>query len=204
MSKRLLFYVTIFFLAFGILFSSIYQSASVNYAFSQAPLEVNMEIPEVEYQLPGPGVIAPDSPAWVLEVARDKIWLSTASSSSTKTELLLLFANKRIGYAEQLSYQGLHEEAIAVAQKAEMYLQEAGTSLREAYEDGQAGGEIITEMSIASLKHRQLIEGIYFRAPKDAHEIISRINAIPKSVYEQTTHMLNDMCLPSVSNPFTY
>src|SRR3990167_11357845 len=89
--------------AFLILSVSLIKSAQVNYAFSgevKKPYEtppvlgIETETP-IDYYLPYPGKILPDSSLWVFKAARDKLWLLLTTSDSRRAGLILLFADKR-------------------------------------------------------------------------------------------------------------
>lgn len=202
MGKRLLVPVTTFILAFGVLFASILQSSAVTEVFSQEPTEMDLSIPEVDYQLPGTGAIGPEDLLWMGEVLRDKVWLATTLDVTEKSELLLLLADKRIAYAQALAERGAFEEAIVVSRKAEMYLVDAVKTAKNIENHADMDHELCVTLANASLKHREILERIYSIAPDDARPVINEINDMAKWSYEHTSHMLHEFNLSSPTNPF--
>lgn len=202
MGKRLIVFAAVFIFAFGILFASIMQSSSVRYAFSQSPSDIPSSVPDIDYFLPGTGLIGPDDLLWELEVLRDKVWLTATQDSFNKSEILLLLADKRISYAQQLAARDNYSEAIEVAEKAEMYLDDAYKTLRSDNVTMDDCRDYCRELSLSALKHRELLEKMYSTAPDDARPWISEITNTSKNVYEHMTHLMNELGLSPVANPF--
>lgn len=202
MGKRIVFFTINFLVAFGVLFASIFRSTSVHYAFSQSPGSIDTNIPQVDYNLPGTGAVSPDDPLWIFEVLRDKAWLNTTLDNTHKAEILILLADKRIAYAEQMANRGQASEAVPVAKKAEIYLESAYNHVRLAKEAGDNPEEICRRLGLSSLKHRQIIEEIYFKAPVEEHTTIAHINDTPKLIYEYANQILTEVGASTVQSPF--
>jgi len=206
MLKRILIIASTLLLALGILFTSVFRTASVKYVFSQengkketSSEEENIEI---DYALPYPGRIGPDNPLWSIKALRDKVWLVLTTNPTRKAELNLLFADKRIVMSKTLFEKDKSEIAFSTLTKAEKYLEEACVIEQENRQNGMDTSEFLTILSKASLKHRQVIDGILTIAPEDARPGISRVQDYSKEAYNQTRNALQGKGLPIVENPF--
>ncbi len=206
MYRRILIVASILLFAFAILFTSVFRTASVKYVFSQETeiQEVGQENEsmEIDYVLPYPGRISPDSPFWPIKALRDKLWLMLTTNPSRKAELKLLFADKRIAMSKALFEREKSEIAFSTLTKAEKYLEEACVIEQENRQNGMDTSEFLTILSKASLKHRQVIDGILTIAPEDARPGISRVQDYSKEAYNQTRNALQGKGLPIVENPF--
>lgn len=196
--------------ALGILFTSVFRTASVRYVFSQASNQNSQETQgevlgeniEIDYYFRYPGRILPDHPLWFLKALRDKVWLLLTTSPSRKAELKLLFADKRVVSANILFERGKPELGVSTLTKAEKYLEEACNLEKENREKGLDTSEFLLTLAKASLKHRQTIDEILVLAPEDAKPIIIRTQDYPKEVYNQTRDALYEKGLPAPENPY--
>ncbi len=206
MYRRILIIASTLVFAFAILFTSVFRTASVKYVFSQ---EVEMheeqqdgDATEIDYALPYPGRISPDSPLWPLKAFRDKAWLLLTTNPSRKAELELLYADKRLVMSKALFEKDKSEIAFATLTKAEKYLEEACSIEEENRQTGIDTYEFLTALSKASLKHRQVIEEILLIAPEDARPGITRTQDYSKEIYGKTKNALQNKGMPTVENPF--
>lgn len=205
MVKRILSVLMFFGLGFGILVVSVLKSASVDYAFSKtttpspAPAEVRIEIP---YFVPYAGKIGPDSPLWSLKALRDKVWLLVTTNLTKKAEILLLLADKRIALAQELMGEKNSELAVSTLTKAEKYLEEAVAQEKVARAKGVDTVSLLTKLSLATLKHRQMLEEILAGAPEDAKPVIVTTMDLTKKLYEDTKASLTSLGRPVPENPF--
>lgn len=195
----------VFFLAFGILCISVLRSASPRYAFSTPspkPQENSEEKITIEYNMPYPGKILPDSPFWVFKAARDKIWYFLTPNPSKKAELALLYSDKRLSMSKSLFEKEKPDLAYSTLTKAEKYLEIVVAEEKIAREKGMDTGTLLTKISLASLKHRELIEDILKIAPEDARPGIIVIENYAKNVYKSTKEQLNSKGIPAPISPF--
>jgi hypothetical protein len=206
MYRRILIVASTLFFAFAILFTSIFRTASVKYVFSQETeiQEVGQESEsvEIDYVLPYPGRIAPDSPLWPIKAFRDRLWLMLTSNPERKAELKLLFADKRLAMSKALFERDKSEIAFSTLTKAEKYLEEACAIEEESRQKGVDTSEFLITLSKASLKHRQIINEILMIAPEDARPGIGRVQDYPKEAYNKTRNALQGKGLPIIENPF--
>ncbi len=188
-----------------ILLASIFRSASVKYSFHLPPSSetiITVNTPKIDYSLPSVGAVGPKHPLWPLEVGRDKIWLFINRDYLRKAEIALLLADKRLSYADHLMGEGNVEFSMSVARKSEMYLEESCKYLEKAEEHGANVLDFTEKLSLASLKHREVLETMLTHAPEDAKPILIQILNISKGVYEKTTHLLNKYQRSLYTNPF--
>lgn len=206
MYRRILIVASTLLFAFAILFTSVLRTASVKYVFSQGTeiQEVGQEngVTEIDYILPYPGRISPDSPLWPIKALRDRLWLLLTSNPGRKAELKLLFADKRLAMSKALFEKDKSEIAFSTLTKAEKYLEEACTLEQENRQRGTDTSEFLTILSKASLKHRQTIDEILMIAPEDARPGINRVQDYSKETYNRTRNALQGKGLPIVENPF--
>jgi hypothetical protein len=96
--------------AFGILTTSVLrasaQTSSQNYQIAPVEEQTTEEElidqqEEVDYFLPYPGIL-PDHFLYPLKMIRDRIWLWLTINPLKKADLLLLFADKRLGAGKAL------------------------------------------------------------------------------------------------------
>jgi hypothetical protein len=197
--------LTIFF-AFGILFISVLRTAKINYAFSSpspTPSQTNpQEEIKVDYQLPYPGRILPDSPLWYLKVARDKIWFLITTDPGRQGELKLLFADKRLVSSKVLFERGKPELGFSTLTKAEKYLEEAVNIEIRTREKGLETSEFLKNLAKASLKHREIIEMILQTAPEDAKPEIIKTEDYAINAYKTCRDALLSKGLPVPKSPF--
>jgi len=206
MLKRILIIASTLLLALGILFTSVFRTASVKYVFSQengkketSSEEENIEI---DYALPYPGKVGPDNPLWSIKALRDKVWLMLTTNPTRKAELNLLFADKRVVMSKALFEKDKSEIAFSTLTKAEKYLEEAYDLEEKNRKDGIDTSEFLTILSKAALKHRKVIDEILEIAPEDAKPEVIKTQDYSKSVYNKTRDALQEKGLPIVENPF--
>ena len=206
MYRRILIAASTLVFAFAILFTSVLRTASVRYVFSQETEALGEKqddgAMEIEYELPYPVRITPDSPLWPVKAFRDKLWLLLTTNPSRKAELKLLYADKRIAMSKVLFERDKSEIAFSTLTKAEKYLEEACAIEHENRQNGMDTTEFLTTLSKASLKHRQMINEILMIAPEDAKPGIGRIQDYSKETYNKTRNALQEKGMPVVENPF--
>lgn len=209
MLRRFALIVPTLLVAFVILFVSIFRTASVKYEFSgvvngSTDIQVLGERDtQINYHLAYPGNVQPDSPIWPVKAARDKVWLVSTTNPSRKSELLLLIADKRLGSSRIFFQDEKPEKGLHTLQKAEHYLRQAYEKERENNRNGINTSEFLSQIALASLKHRQVIEeDILPAAPDDARPGIVQTLETTKEIYERATQSLNEKGLSHPKNPF--
>src|SRR4249920_1231928 len=106
MLKKLLVAIPLILFASLILFISFLRVASVRYEYqgkmNKDKVFLSTTDSRVDYSLPFPGGVLPDSPFWFIKVSRDKLWLFVSTDPSRRADLQLLFADKRLGSSKIL------------------------------------------------------------------------------------------------------
>lgn len=207
MIKQYLLGLSVFVLAFAILTISFMRSASVSYNFvSSTPANVSVtdgEKEKVNYQLPFPGTVLPDSPFWSLKALRDRIWYLITPSPLKKAELALLFSDKRLTASLILFDSKNPSLALSTLSKGEKYLGTAVTEAQIAGNDGYDTSAFLTKLALSSLKHREVIEEqIIPVAPENAKPDIVKIEDYCKNSYKFARDGLNHIGIAVPKDPF--
>lgn len=196
----------VFVLAFLILSISVLRSASPRYAFSSpSPKPDQKEKPsqvDINYTLPYPGRILPDSPFWPAKALRDKLWYFFSINTSKRAELLLLYADKRLVMSQMLFERQKPELAFLTLTKGEKYLESAFEIEEKSRQKGENTTELLLKIANASLKHRQVIDEILTFSPEDAKPEIIKVQDYAKNIYQRASEILNAKGLSAPVNPF--
>jgi len=160
-----IFLVIIF--AFGILTTSVLrasaQTSSENYQIDSLTKEeateegeLTEEQEKVDYFLVYPGVL-PDHFLYPIKMVRDRIWLWLTMDPLKKAELLLLFADKRLGAGKVLIEGNKVDLGVTTFSKAEKYLQRAANQERVAAQKDKDTMDFVKKLYNASLKHEEVL-----------------------------------------------
>lgn len=195
--KKLLLGIATFALAFGILSVTYLRYSSVSYAsnFIGSKSAENEKEVNIEYTLPYAGKINPDNTLWTLKALRDRAWFISTLDKQKKSELNLLFADKRLSSAKYLFENKKPDVGLSTLTKAEKYLEMAGWNLNSV--------EFAKKLAIASLKHRQIIENdLLPNAPEDIKPQIIKTLDLTKNTYKTSRDYLNSQNVEPPLNPF--
>lgn len=141
-------------------------------------------IEKVDYFLAYPGIL-PDHFLYPIKMIRDRIWLWLTTDSLKKAELLLLFADKRLGAGRALIEGNKIELGISTLTKAEKYLKRAVSEERVAVRKGKDTRAFLERLSLASLKHEEVLLEISQKAPENIKPIIETTLEYARRGYEQ-------------------
>lgn len=209
MFKKVVISLAAFFFGLAILLISVFKSAAVRFEFSGAsrndnPVQVGEDYINIDYELAYPGNVLPGSALWNVKALRDKLWLFVTTSKVRKSELMLLFADKRVGAAKVLFENNNPDDGFTALTKAEKYLDAALIQEEQNRTRGVDTTEFLNRLSLASLKHYQIIEEILSIAPDDAKPLIIGVKFYPKKVYETSRNALLENGLKPPENPFNW
>jgi hypothetical protein len=210
MMRRIVFVLTTFFIAFGILVTSVIKSAQLDYAFTgsvsaqERPQDRSeIEDLEIDYVLRYQGSVLPDHPLWPVKALRDWLWLFITRGTSGKAELMLLFSDKRLASSKILFERDKPELAYSTLTKAEKYLEGASGLNTQNTQKGVDTVAFSTKLANASLKHREVIEKeILPIAPEDAKPGIVKTLDYPNKVFQDAQDTLNSKGVTPPENPF--
>ena len=187
-----------------ILVISIFSSSKVKYVFGQSttPAPILGQKAEVNYQLPFAGKIEPDSFLWPVKATRDKVWVIVSIDPVKKARVLILLANKRIVFAQNLMNRDKSELSVSTLTKAEKYLEEAVSLEKDARKKGSDTKALLPEIAMSILKHRQLLEEILLAAPENAKPVIVKTLDVNKRLFSDIKMSLNSQGLETPASPF--
>lgn len=187
-----------------ILVVSVLRTATVKYSFRSAPVATPApsQISKVPYELPQQGNVGPGDIFWPIEAMRDQVWLAVNTDLMKKAEITLLLADKRMLSAQQLAQAGKADDAVMVANKAGMYLEDATNLFEKAQTQNVMTVSFANKFALASLKHREILETLFIEAPEDAGPYIVRIMDFSKTGYEKASQYLRSQGQNPPDNPF--
>jgi len=166
-------------------------SSAVKYSASEPTVIPTPTVkPEVKYYLPYPGIL-PDHPLYPFKMARDRIWLWLTLNHTKRAELLLLFANKRIGAGKALVEGGKVNLGLTTLEKGEKYLERAVKALEEAWKEGNLRPSA-EQFKLAALKHEEILLLLKEGLEGEAKSTIERLLIYPKSAQERLENLLAD------------
>jgi hypothetical protein len=143
-------------LALLIFLLSFYSSSFKAYAITESLSATPSSTPEVNYELPYPGLL-PDSPLYFLRAIRDKIVGLLISNPLKKAEFNLLQADKRLNAGIYLFNKGKTSLAFSTISKAENYFLQALDKMDEVKKQGGNINDLKGKMKNAVKKHEQEI-----------------------------------------------
>ena len=183
---------------------SVFRSAEARYVFTQtpSPSSNDQKSLEIDYLMPFPGSISPDSFLWPVKALRDRVWLSLTFDPAKKASVLLNNSDKRIQMAQKLFEIGKPDLAVSTMTKAEKYLEEAVAEEKKARAQKIANYEFMQRLATSTLKHRQLLEEMLKIAPEDAKPAVVKILDYPKKLYEEAKNILLDAGQSVPKNPY--
>lgn len=122
---------------------------------------------KIEYTLPYPGIL-PGHPLYPLKMLRDRILSSFITDPLKKAEFSLLQADKRLNSGLFLLEQGKVELAEQTFSKGEVYLEQSLTEAEQAKKLGKETGALVSKLSLAVLKHQEVLTEVLGKVPDSA------------------------------------
>ena len=138
----------------------------------------------IDYYLPYPGLL-PDHPLYWLKMVRDRVRLWLAFNQTKKAELLLLYADKRLGAAKALAEGNKVALAITTATKAETYLNQVLVQLESLDQEKEEVKALWQKASISALKHVEIISSLTLQVPDEAKATLSKMAAQTQELVRQ-------------------
>jgi hypothetical protein len=186
--------------AFGILTTSVIRTTALTQSpnYKIVPVKaMPTPTPEttkkpVEYFLAYPGPILPGHILYPVKMVRDRIWLWLTVDPLKKAEVLLLFADKRLGTGKTLIEGGKEELGASTLTKGEKYLERAVNQERIAREKGKDTKAFLEKLSKASLKHEEVLLEIKGKVGETAKPVIESCLGYARWAQEQIKQILGD------------
>lgn len=192
--------LTTLILAFAILLVTVLKNATVTHTLSPSVLAGKVDSEStykpIDYLLAYQGKINPDSPIWYAKVLRDKAWYALTFNQAKKTELNLLFADKRLNSSLELFKNNKPDLGYSTLTKAEKYLELA-------IPKDTNDPEYLKKLATASLKHKEVIKmEILPIAPEDLRPQIIVVENSTTNVYQKVKDLMMSIGLVAPLNPF--
>ncbi|OGK26133.1 hypothetical protein A2954_02010 [Candidatus Roizmanbacteria bacterium RIFCSPLOWO2_01_FULL_37_12] len=128
---------------------------------------VNLSQEKIEYNLPYPGIL-PDHPLFFLKNTRDKILELTTRDTLKKAELYLLFSDKRVAMAFNLTKNGKNRLAAKAFLEAEEYFLKVTPLLETSKKQGvSATSDLIQRLKLSNVKHKEVGGNLLRDLPQD-------------------------------------
>jgi hypothetical protein len=151
--------------------------------------EIKIEAKNVEYNLPYPGIL-PDNQLYSFKIIRDSLMDFFTRDFLKKAELNLLFADKKIAMASELSKKNKWSIAKKTISEAEDHYQKIIDALVESKKQGtSASGDFILKVKLSNEKHRQTIEDLLKEAPSGDTVYFEETLKENKQISQQLTHL---------------
>lgn len=191
--------------AFSILLISIMRATQIKFKVEgQGYVGGYYDSLDIPYQLAYPGKVLPNHFLWPVKAMRDKIWLTVTTDQNQRTNLLLLFADKRLASSVTLLEQNDYENSLTALVKAESYLERASIQEQRNRTRGLETNDTLRLLAYASLKHYDVINSMMSTYPDDARVVLIDAQNMPKLVYEQARDALNQKGTSPPENPFDW
>jgi hypothetical protein len=207
MMKKVIFLIVVLLFAFGILAVSVMktvaiegQSASQNYKVEPVDSAIldkestpnpaaMVQEEKADYFLAYPGIL-PDHFLYPVKMIRDRIWLWLTVEPKKKAELMLLFADKRLGAGKALIEGNKVDLGVSTLTKGEKYLQRA---VAEIIKKDKEGNRILLEkLSLAALKHEEVLLELQEKVSGEAKGTLETILALTRQSQAQIEQALGE------------
>lgn len=188
--------------AVGILFISLYQvtgSARPSFAVSVLKFYVSPSpqttpslqatptpTPKINYYLPYPGIL-PDNPFYKIKMLRDQIWLLLTTDPVKKAELLLLFADKRVGAGEVLIRGNKVSLGISTLIKGEKYFERAMAEVNKAKGKGAKVERISAKLKSAPLKYEEVLSSLKESVSPESKTALEELLKLIRNLQEKAS-----------------
>lgn len=127
------------------------------------------------YQLPYPGIL-PDHPFYPFKLIRDNLMTFFTREPIKKSEQYLLLSDKKASMSLELIKKDKYQLAITTFSKGEKYFFKIPPLIKLAKKQGNSPTpEFLEKLRTANKKHRELIDELLSRSPKN---LISQINLL--------------------------
>jgi len=192
MIKKIVPIALVLFFAFGILYASIDRAvvyprpslaaAALKFSVSPSPELTPTIVPKNEYYLAYPGIL-PDHFLYKFKMARDRVWFWLTTNSLKKAELLLLFADKRVGAGKALIEGNKVPLGISTLMKGEKYLERAVLQAERAKQKGIEISGVAEKLGNAALKHEEILLDLKERVTPEGQAAIEELLKMVSSLH---------------------
>jgi len=200
MFKKILIIAAILFFAFSVLFLSVFkatasaltpQKTSVRFTISPTATPSPTTKSEIAYYLAYPGIL-PDHFLYPFKMVRDRIRLWLTTDSIKKAEVMLLYADKRLGAARALIEGNKFSLGITTLEKGEKYLEQAVGELEKAKEKGLEVGKNLEKFKTAALKHEEVILSVGNNLSPENKSAVNKYLTYPQNIFKRLQGLISE------------
>jgi hypothetical protein len=192
-----------FFLALGFLFvgslvlaTSIWRvsAKTANLNFKVSPVVLSNQTtpvpsitpePKAEYVLVYPGIL-PDNIFYPIKMIRDRIVLMLTTDPLKRAEIVLLYADKRLGGAQALIDGGKADLGVTTATKGEKYLEQSVLEMEKAKAQGKDTAGLKEKINNASFEHEEILTSLLPKVTEGNRATLEEAIKQSHSVYLNT------------------
>lgn len=193
--KKFLGISLVFLFGFLILFISVIKTANSQIKSQNFQVEFfseetpNLPSEKVDYYLPYPGIL-PDHFLYPLKMIRDRILVFLTTDPLKKSQLFLLYADKRLAAGKSLLEKGKVDLGITTITKAEKYLEKALIQEEAARKAGKNTQEFLEKLYLASQKHQEVITQLSEKTQSEEKKILESFLRYSQGVYKEVLKRL--------------
>ena len=185
--------------ALGILFLSIQRSSTgaqpslaVDSAKFTVPAEASVSAaPRVSYSLPYPGIL-PDNPLYKLKMMRDRVWDFLTTDPVGRSNLFLLYADKRLGAGRVLIEGGKESLGFSTLTKGEKYLEKALLEAEKAQKEGKNISGMVDKLKNAAAKHEEVLVELQSNLNSDGKSAMDNLLVSTRNLETKVLQFLSD------------
>lgn len=174
-------------LAFAVLIVSVYRTTSAKLVYGKDLVFTYLQDfspSPLPYTLPTELNYYPDDPRWTLKALEDKIVLETSFDNINKSQFMRKNADERLVAGVKLLQDKDTSLGLSYLAKAEEYLANSFLEVKE-INSLEARAEL-QEISLASLKHREVLEHLLAQSPDTIKSQVFVILEKSKLTYKES------------------
>ena len=196
--KKIIFLIAVVVFAFWVLAVSVVrtvaiegQSASQNYKITVPTATQSVQKQEIDYFLAYPGIL-PDHFLYPVKMIRDRIRLWLTVEPLKKAELMLLFADKRLGAGKVLIEGNKVDLGISTLSKAEKYLQRSLVQIETVQKKDEATRVFGEKLSTAAAKHEEILVSLKEKVGDSAKPALEESLNLVRQIQVQIKQALSE------------
>jgi len=167
------------------------QSASQNYKMTAPTATESVQKQEVDYFLAYPGIL-PDHFLYPVKMIRDRIWLWLTVEPLKKAELMLLFADKRLGAGRALIEGNKIDLGVSTLSKAEKYLQRSLVQIETVQKKDEKTRLFWEKLTTAATKHEEILVSLKEKVGDSAKPALEESLNLVRQIQAQIKQALSE------------
>lgn len=158
-------------------------AAKLKFTVSPSPA-ATPSVTKIDYYLVYPGML-PDHALYKLKMVRDRLALWLAINPLKKTELLLLYADKRLGAGKALIEGNQINLGVSTVVKGEKYLEKAISQALVLKQEGKELGQLSDKLEKAILKHEEVLQDLKEKIFPEGQAILDDLLKLIETLQER-------------------